>query len=176
MVSTPPRTHTYTHTHTHTHVHTPILTLSRDTHYFFDFYSPSLHTHARTLKQNTRTHTQFNIQIHTHTQTDRYVARVCDNMCLQAREQGRERKRAQTKEKERAREKWSVYFGALAWMLAMRASISCIRACVNAFACKNSQTDHRWIQTEKDTDIQRLCVLACMRVHVSRHMCVLRAD
>ena len=35
-------------------------------------------------------------------------------MCVQAREQGIEKNRDQTKEKERAREKRSVYSGALA--------------------------------------------------------------
>jgi len=93
--STHTQTHSHRHTHkhinTHTHVHTPILRLSR-THYFFVCYSPSLHTHSRTLKQNKHTHKHFKTQIHTHTQTYRYVARMCDEMCLQARKQGRERR------------------------------------------------------------------------------------
>jgi len=72
-------------------------------------------------------------------------------------------------EKKRAREKGSVYFGALAWMHAIRASIACIRVRVSACVCKNSQTDHRLTQTERDTDIQRMGVFAFMRACACIH-------
>ena len=158
--STHTQTHSHQHTHkhinTHTHVHTPILRLSR-THYFFVCYSPSLHTHARTLKQNKHTHKQFKTQIHTHTQTYRYVARVCDEMCLQVRKQGRERREPKwMKKRERERKE-------VCTLVHLHGCIACICVRVNACVCKNSQTDHIRTQSERDTDIQRIGVFAFMR-------------
>ena len=80
------------------------------------------------------------------------VAHVCDDMCLQAREQRSERKRNQTQDKGRVRRKESAYFRALACMNAMRVSIAYVRVCVNASACEfdEQQTD-RYKQRETQT-------------------------
>jgi hypothetical protein len=145
-------THTSTNTRTHTNTHTCAHSNSLIIPYtlFLDLLL-SLSTHAHThTKTETHAHTQTSI--HTHTQTYRYVGRVCDDMCLQARGQGSERKKHPTQGEGKPRRKVSKYFRALACLHAMRVSKAYVRVCVNACACElDTQKTDKYKQRETQT-------------------------
>jgi hypothetical protein len=167
-------THTSTNTRTHTNTHTCAHSNSLIIPYtlFLDLLL-SLSTHAHThTKTETHAHTQTSI--HTHTQTYRYVGRVCDDMCLQARGQGSERKKHPTQGEGKPRRKVSKYFRALACLHAMRVSKAYVRVCVNGCACElDTQKTDKYKQRETQT--YRECVVLHACIHVRAYITCLHA-
>jgi len=165
---TPTNTHTYTNTLKCAHSNSLIITYT-----LFHYLLLSLSTHAHThTKTETHAHTQTSI--HTHTQTYRYVRRVCDDMCLQARGQGSEKKKHPTQGEGKPRRKVSKYFLALACVHAMRVSTAYFRVCVNACACElDTQKTDKYKQRETQT--YRECVVLHACVHVRAYIACLHA-